>query len=184
MAQDLERSWTPPTTLSLVQRSTIAKRVLSQSTSLLNATKAAKQLVGSYAFLKAPDVDAFQTAIAAVLQQYPQGLVDECVDPRRGAARSIKFLGVAELVEWLDRRLEFHRALAAYVPPKQLPARAFPADHKATMAERWARLLAQLFSGARREDPVTKLRRESREQAARQLAADKAHALTDLAAGA
>jgi len=52
-----------------------------------------------------------------VLAQYPLGIVRECCDPRYGLARAREFPPtVACIVEWCDRRLEFHRNWAAYRP--------------------------------------------------------------------
>lgn len=175
--------WRPPQmTLSLEQRSLIARKALSRSTTATEAAKAAKRLIGSYAFVKVHDADAFNESIAAVLSQYPAGLVEECCDPRTGAARKIKFLSVAELVTWLDQRLEYHKALAKHVPRQQLPApapRVYPPEHKATMVQRFGELVKQLFA-ASREDPITKLRREARERDAAQLVTDRARALSEL----
>ena len=71
-----------------VPRSSAASRsAIAHATSATEAAKAAKVLIGQYAFLKTHDPDAFNASIAAVLGQYPIGLVQECIDPRRGAAR-------------------------------------------------------------------------------------------------
>lgn len=162
-----------------------AKEVLSSTTSPSEAARAAERLIGQYGHLKPGDPDTFARSVAAVLSQYPFGLVQECIDPRIGAARMIKFLSIADLVTWLDGRLEHYRALAAYVPREQLPAppaKVFPAGHKITMRERWAKLLAQIFAAGSREDPVTKLRREAREAAEIRLDTDRRRALDELAA--
>lgn len=140
-----------------------AKLALSSSTSPVEAARAAKQLVGSYAHMKPGDPDVFVASIAAVLSQYPLGLVRECCDPRTGVARTAKFLSVAELVEWLDRRLEHHRALAAHKPrPPALPAPTFTEEHKATMRAKLTELFRWLGG---RADPIDKLKNEHRAKA-------------------
>ncbi len=160
MGQELAVWPRQQTTLSLEQRSSISRVVLSSTTSATEAAKAAKQLIGSYAHMKPGDPDVFVASIAAVLSQYPLGIVQECADPRSGVARKVKFLSVAELVEWLDDRLENHRALASYKPrPPALPAPVFTEEHKATMRAKLTELFRWLGS---RMDPVDKLKRQHR----------------------
>lgn len=182
MAKDIE-AWRPPRmTSSLAQRSESSRNAIAHATSHTEAAKAAKVLIGSYAFIKTHDPDAFNASIAAVLSQYPLGLVQECVDPRVGAARAIKFLSVADLVAWLDHRLEFHQVLARHVPRAQLPGpapREYSEQHRAGMLARFGQLLAKLM---RAPDPITQLRREARRKADAQLIADRARALADLQA--
>lgn len=103
----------PAPILSLAQKQQSARLILSRATGRKEAAEAAARLIGSYANLRPADPAAFAAAIAAVLEQYPLGLVDEACDPRRGAARDIRWLGVAELVEWLDSRLATYRAYAS-----------------------------------------------------------------------
>lgn len=73
------------------------------------------------------------SAIAAVLTQYPAGIVEEAVDPRKGIARVVEFLSVKAITEWCDARLSFYQGLASYValPPK-------PAEPELT-PEEWRR---------------------------------------------
>jgi hypothetical protein len=113
--------------------------------------------------MKPGDPDVFVAALAAVLADYPLGLVSECADPRTGIARTLKFLSIAELVEWLDKRLAHHRALANHVPrPPALPPPVYSEEHKATMREKIAALIRSI---AGRPDPVDVLRRAARERA-------------------
>lgn len=93
--------------------------ILAQPCTPAQASKAAKTLTGAFAHLRPDNPETFIASIAAVLAQYPLGLVEECCDPRRGLARSIEFLSVKAIVEWCDTRLAFHQALAAYVAPKR-----------------------------------------------------------------
>jgi hypothetical protein len=147
--------------------------------STVEATKAAKQLIGAYAFLKTHDPDGFAMSIAAVLSQYPAGLVQECIDPRRGAARKIKFLSVAELVQWLDERLAYHQVLAQHRPRlPEPPPKTYTEEHRGTMIGRFAALMASLMTG--RQDPVERVRREYREVVEARHAADKARVLQEL----
>jgi hypothetical protein len=159
MAQELA-PWRPQaTTLSLEQRSKSSKLVIAHVTTSTEAARAAKMLIGQYAFLKTHDPDAFNASIAAVLQQYPIGLVQECIDPRRGAARKIKFLSVAELVEWLDDRLAFHQGLASWTPrPPEPPPKVYSEEHRGTMIGRFATLMRGLLEN--RIDPIERFKRE------------------------
>ena len=162
MAQELARSPVPQTTLSLEQRSLSARTILAETISPADAAKAAKRLVGSYAHMKPSDPDTFVESIMMALSTYPAGLVAECVDPRVGVARKIKFLSIAELVEWLDERRAHYETLAAYKPrPPALPPPVFTEEHKATMRQRFADLVASMF--ARHRDPVDELRKAARE---------------------
>lgn len=79
------------------------------------ASELAKQLTGQWANLKPDNPEIFIASVAAVVAQYPLGLVEECADPRRGMVRHVKFFGIDVLVEWCDKRLEFHQSLAGYV---------------------------------------------------------------------
>jgi hypothetical protein len=81
------------------------------------ALKATKQIVGSYAHLKPDQPEIFLASIAAVLAQYPWGIVEECADPRKGIARTVEFLSVAKVADWCDERLAFYQSAARYVPP-------------------------------------------------------------------
>lgn len=83
----------------------------------------AKQLVGSYAHLRPDNPETFIASIAAVLAQYPLGVAEECVDPRKGIARGAEFLSVKAIIDWCDKRLSFYQGLATYVAlPKPVPA--------------------------------------------------------------
>ena len=180
MASNLT-SWTPSPSLGLEQRAVISRQVLSRATSPREAVDAAERLIGQWPHAKPPDAKIYAASLAAVLAGYPLGLVQECVDPRRGAARKIKFLSVNELVDWLDERLEFHQALARHVPRVALPApvpKVHPPEHRATMVERFRALVASLTAG--RQDPIDKLRRAHRARVEAQHAADKANALDEL----
>jgi hypothetical protein len=160
MAHELEPWRPPPTTSSPAWKNLSAQEVLSTTMSLTEAARAAKRLVGSYAHMKPGDPEVFVEAIAAVLSQYPLGLVHECVDPRVGIARSLKFLSIAELVEWLDGRLSFYRAMAwreRHPPPAErpvspaLPAPPFSEEHMAAMRQKYTALLERCRAAG---DPI------------------------------
>jgi hypothetical protein len=160
MAQDIAR-WQPQrTTFSIASEVEASKQAVSLSTSPIEAVKAAKQLVGSYAHMKPGDPDTFIAAISAVLAQYPLGVVNECCDPRTGIARTAKFLSVAELVEWLDERLKYRLRMADHIPrPLAPPVPAFTEEHKATMRAK----IAELFHWmAGRPDPISKMKTDWR----------------------
>lgn len=111
-------------TLSLEQRVSSAKTILAKSSTPSQAAKAAKTIVGTFAHVRADNPETFIASIAAVLSQYPLGVVEDCADPRIGIARKVEFLSVKSLVEWCDARLSFYQGLAAYVAPP--PKRAEP----------------------------------------------------------
>lgn len=130
----------PAKTLSLEQRSTNAKAMLARMTTAAEASKAATQLAGQFASLRAHDPDGFIWAVAAVLGKYPFGVVEECCDPQRGLALKIEFLSIKSLGEYCDGRLEFYRSLAAY---KGIAVKAELPDDP-VMAERIGSLLRDL----------------------------------------
>lgn len=153
------------------------------STSQSQAAEAAKKLVGQWPHLKADNPEVFIRTIAAVLSEYPAGIVQECIDPRTGPVNKLKFLSIADLRPWLDARLEHHRTLAAWRPRPTVaalpPPPTLPPEHRAGMVERFRALLGRM---SRAQDPVTSLIRAHRKQAQQRLAADRARALASLEA--
>lgn len=123
MAQAMQ-PWQPSTTYSLEQKAAKSRTVLQCATSPRDALEAGKRLIGQWPHSKPADPETYAASIAAVLAQYPLGLVHECVDPRAGLAREREFPPtVAAVVEWCDRRLAWHQTVAAYVgPPPTRPA--------------------------------------------------------------
>ena len=112
MANEI-KPWKPSTDLSLEQKIAKSSEMLKCETSPPAALKAAKQLVGCYPHAKPPDPEIYAGALAAVLAQYPLGLVEECCDPRCGLARKREFPPtVACVVEWCDSRLKYHQTMA------------------------------------------------------------------------
>lgn len=150
MAQEVAH-WQPqPTTLSLEQRSENAKLALQDSVAPSGALKAAKQLVGSYAHLRPDNPETFLASIAAVLAQYPAGVVEECVDPRRGVARKAEFLSVAKVVEWCDAKLAYFQAMASYQrrQAEPAPSREFTEEERAAGLEFLRKLADELRTPA------------------------------------
>jgi len=182
MGQELQ-PWLPlPTTSSRAQKISNAKTVLATTTGPADAARAAKRLVGSYAHLKAPDPETFVENVAAVLSLYPLDIVRECVDPRFGIARKLKWLSIQELGDWLDSKLEYYRLVAATSPhPPALPAPVPPPNPE--MAARASELLGGLARRLARRgsrDIVSRQRRVHRYLAERRLRTDKRRALAEL----
>lgn len=117
-----------------------------------DALRAGKRLLGQWPHAKPPDPDGFAAAIGAVLAQYPAGLVEECCDPRHGLARSREFPPtVAAVVEWLDKRLAHHRAMAKYRPPAPKPVeQQYSDEHRQSMLQRLSKLMHGLFDNSER----------------------------------
>jgi hypothetical protein len=147
------------TTLSLEQRAENAKRILKRETTPSEALKAAKQLLGSYAHIRPEQPETFLASIAAVLAQYPSGVVLECVDPRIGLARSTEFLSVAKVVEWCETRELYHRHLATYQPRQIDQANKYPTDRVFSDEERE---LARRFLGNLTEELAERLTKKTR----------------------
>ena len=146
MGQQLQ-PWTPSTALSLEQMAIQSKAVIAHATSPQDALRAAKRLAGSWPHARPPDPEGWAASLAAVLAQYPLGLVEQCVDPRVGLARGREFPPtVASVVEWCDRELKKHMTLAEYrpraLPP---PEKVFTPEHEHNMRQRLSRLMHNLF---------------------------------------
>lgn len=105
------------TTLSLEQRSSIAKAMLAKATTSTEASQKAKYLVGQWSNLKPDNPRVFIESVAAVLSVYPLSIVEECCDPRIGLASTINFFSIKDLTDWLTTRLELYQSLAAYQRP-------------------------------------------------------------------
>jgi hypothetical protein len=126
--------WTPSQTLSLECRAMKSKEILALSTSPLEATKLAEQIVGLYPHVNAPNPKIYAAGLAAVLSDYPLGLVQECAHPRTGIAREREFPPTpAALVAWLDKRLAWHQALACYQKREKKLEPKFSDDHRELM---------------------------------------------------
>lgn len=126
MSQQLQ-PWMPSIGLSPVQRQRTAVQILQCETSPHEASKAARDLIKAWPHARPPDPDGYAASLAAVLSQYPLGLVTECCDPRVGLARSREFPPtVACVVAWCDRRLDYHRKWAIYRPIARRPEKPDP----------------------------------------------------------
>lgn len=149
MAQEIQ-PWRPSTT-SLPDRAAISREILSLATSPRQAVEAAKQLVGQWPHARPPDPDIYAASLAAVLAAYPLGLVQECVDPRRGMARVREFPPtVAALVEWCDERLNFHQTVAQYKGQRIVRVEPdYSSEHRETMLKRLSKLMHDTFDAVR-----------------------------------
>ena len=70
------------------------------------AAERARLMLGCYPNGRANDPDTYVAAVAAILSEYPQAVVQRVTDPRTGIARKVKFLpSIAELSEACERAL-------------------------------------------------------------------------------
>jgi hypothetical protein len=83
------------------------------------ASKAATAIMRFYPKNDAQDPEAYMLAMAAIMSEYPRGVLDLIKDPRTGIARRLKFLPrLAEIAEACDYEMERRKALrlnAGYV---------------------------------------------------------------------
>jgi hypothetical protein len=123
-----------------------------QPTSPSYALKAAKQLVGCFPHARPPEPETYAGALGATLAQYPQAIVNECVDPRVGLVRKLRFPPtVASIVEWCDARLAHYDTLARYQAREKRPEREFTdADRALAPIPRRSRL-----QSSKAVDPLT-----------------------------
>jgi hypothetical protein len=158
MAQELARSQQPANVLSPVQRRENAMSILRiEATSSSIAAKAATALTGQWPHVKPDNPEAWIQAIADVFEGYPPGVVAECINPKTGLFRTREYAPTgAAVVEWCDKRLEYHRKWAAYVPIKRTvqPEKEFSDDHRKTMIERWQAWAHEMFGKLKRFDTV------------------------------
>ncbi len=139
-------SLTQRTILSPEQRKENAKMVLaSPAIKSSEAYKMAKRLTGQFPHLKPGEPEFFLMGVAAILEQYPAGLVAESLRPDVGYAVTVEYFSLKSLREWFQTRLEMNMALANW-RPRQLPPpeQDFSPEHRLTMLMR----LKELFSGA------------------------------------
>lgn len=127
-----------------------SREILQCATSPRAALEAGRQLIGQWPHAKPADPETYAAALAAVLAQYPLGLVEECVDPRRGLARERDFPpSVACLVDWCDKRLAFHQSVAGYQGRAAVAnspvEQDFSDDHCRDMLGRLSRLMHEIF---------------------------------------
>jgi hypothetical protein len=146
MASEIQ-PWRPSTTLSLEQRVQKSRMTVQCATSPREALEAGKRLIGQWPHAKPSDPETYAASLAAVLALYPLGLVQECCDPRTGLALVREFPPtVACLVEWLDKRLAWHQAVASHVnrPRVQYVEPNMTAGALAKGKAAWAGLLKTL----------------------------------------
>src|SRR6266516_951033 len=135
--------WRPSTISSPEQMREKAQIILKAVTSPKEAIRAAKQLVGGVPHAKPPDPEVYAGAIAAVLAQYPLGVVKECVDPRTGLARNREFPPtVYSVVVWCDERLARHQKFASYISPPDIQLEVdYSDEHRENMLARLSKLM-------------------------------------------
>lgn len=130
MGQSLTR-WQPSTDLSIEQRAANSTEALRWSTSALAALQAAKGLIRQWPHADPPDAQGWAGSIAAALQEYPVGVVEECV---RMLPRAREFPPtVAAVTEWCDRRLKQHQG--AIIGARKAAAERVEADRAARFSE-------------------------------------------------
>jgi hypothetical protein len=82
------------------------QQILSQRMTLPEAIEAATRIIGSYPY-SANVPDSYLGALAANLACLPRQVALKCADPRKGIARSSKFMpSIADLVAWGERECE------------------------------------------------------------------------------
>ena len=75
-----------------------------------NAARATAQLIGCYPSGKPSDPETYIAAIAAVLAEYPQEIVEQVTSPSTGLARHLKFLpSVAEVSDACETAMQPYR---------------------------------------------------------------------------
>ena len=149
MSTNQMQPWQPLTDLSPEAKAAQSKELLRYSMTETQAFRAAKRLIGQWPHAKPADPDMYALSLSAVLSQYPFGIVEEACDPRRGLAREREFPPtVAALVEFCDRRLAHHRAMAQYRPsavPKRIEQH-FSDEHRMSMLKRLRELIHSIFN--------------------------------------
>lgn len=114
-------------------------------TSPQEANDAGRKLIKQWPHANPHDPLGYAMAIGAVFGQYPLGLVQECIDPRVGLARTREFPPtVACIVEWCDKRLTYHRGMARYQPPPT--EHKFSEEHERNMLVRLKGLFSAIWS--------------------------------------
>lgn len=74
----------------------------------------AKRLTGQFPHLRPAEPKFFLMGVAAMLEQYPQGLVMECMEPGVGYASKAEYFSLKTLNDWFSSRLSYHQAMASY----------------------------------------------------------------------
>ena len=147
--------WKPSTEPSISMRAEASAKAIAWSTSPQAALKAARQLAGQWPSANPSDPQEWIKTLAAILGQYPLGVVEECVDPARGLARVHHFPPAgAKVAEWCERRLNQHQGAISYA--KQVAAEAEAAqlsdEHCRNMRERIQSLMRGLLGKQQDEE--------------------------------
>jgi len=154
MAQEI-RPWRPSTELSVMQQAAASKLALRDAISQQQAAEFGKLLIGQWPHASPPNPQAYSLSITTVLEQYPLGVVRECIDPVRGLARDREFPPTQKsVIEWCDRRVKRHQGAIIH---GQIEAREkveevqFTPEHRKSMLQRWADLMHRLIDRQRVE---------------------------------
>lgn len=112
-----------------------------------------KKLLSAWPHARPPNPAGYAASLAAVLEGYPLGVVEECCDVRTGLARHREYLPTpAAIVEWCDRRVTFHRGMVKW-GERVKPERQFSDEHRKSMLERLKSLVHGLFDKPQGEAP-------------------------------
>ena len=127
----------------------MSREILKWSTSPQSALEQAKKLVAAWPHANPPNPLGYAASLAAVLEQYPLGLVQECCDPRTGLAKTREFPPTVQSInEWCDRRLAYHRGAIKHGEIKAREAAEnsrFSEEHERGMLERLRELMHGIF---------------------------------------
>lgn len=152
MGQNLQR-WQPPSTsssaVSITDQKPISEMALQYSTSESAAIKQAEKLTAAWPNLNAHNPLGYVTTLAAVLQKYPLGVVEECCDPAHGLALEREFPPTPKAIaDWCERRVKQHQGYiiwARKLAAEKAEEQAFSDDHRQTMLGRLSKLMHGLF---------------------------------------
>lgn len=112
----------------------------------------AKKLVAAWPHARPPDGEGYAVSLAAVLAQFPLGVVQECCDARTGLAKVREFPPtVASIEEWCTRRLSYHRGMIKWGEHRE-PERRFSEEHERGMLNRLQALMHGVMRRIDRQD--------------------------------
>ena len=126
----------PSTKSQIIARAEQSRAAMRQPTSMKDASRLGKQLLGCFPHARPADPESYALAITSVLQQYPLGVAEECCDPRTGLARTREFPPtVASIVDWCELRVKRHTGAMIHAS-KVVLEKEFSDDHRKTMLQR------------------------------------------------
>src|SRR5262245_42080301 len=105
------------------------EQVLSATSKKLKVKAAIDLLSGLYPAAQASNAEVFMTAIAMLLMEYPDWLIDEFAHPTRGIVASCKFFpNIAESKDWLEQHVREQAQPRQLTTQEQLRALPPPVD--------------------------------------------------------